>query len=206
MAKDKEATETEGGEKQASDKPKRNPGELGFMQILIFLGGTVVLLFVLLIIGYFIFIKPDLQKITTAGGEDKAKTENVKKDSESETVNPDEFKKEENERFISTGRITTNPKMSTQFVVVDFGLDFYVSDLLGKSIKKDKPEESSEMLKPLSAVKGEINNLLGSYTVEELQAIPRDSLQSRIKSRLINVFTQNKMMLKDAILQEFIIQ
>lgn len=204
MAKDKESNETESSEKPAAEKAKRNPGELGFMQILIFLGGTVVLLFILLMVGYFIIIKPDLQKLALSGNEMPGKTENVKKDGEG--TNPDEFKKDENERFITTGRITTNPKMSTQFVVVDIGLDFYVNDKLSKDIKKDKPEESPEMLKPLSAVKGEINNLLGSYTVEELQAMPRDSLQSRIKGKLTNVFTQNKMMLKDAILQEFIIQ
>jgi hypothetical protein len=62
------------------------------------------------------------------------------------------------------------------------------------------------MLRPLASVKGSVNNLLGSMTVQELQSIRRDSLQGIINSRLTQVFLSNKMVLKEAILQEFIIQ
>lgn len=204
MAKEKEAEGAESGEKQAAEKPPKKPGEMNLMKMLIMVGGTVVVLFILLIVVYMVIIKPDLQKMSI-NGEGKDKTEELKEAKDGE-FNPEEIKKEENERFLSTGRITTNPKMSTQFIVVDLGLDFYVNEEQMKEIKKEKPEESPLMLKPLASVKGEVNNMLGSYTVEELQSIRRDTLQSMINEKLIKVFLANKMVLKEAILQEFIIQ
>ncbi len=203
MAKEKEAEATESQEKEKAEKPPKKPGELGLMKILIMVGGTVVVLFLLLIVVYMLIIKPDLQKMSLNGEGDKQKTEEMNKDKD---FNPEEIKKEENERFISTGRITTNPSMSNQFVVVDIGIDFYVNDEQMKEIKKEKPEESPLMLRPLSSVKGAVNNLLGSMTVQELQSVKRDSLQGAINARLSQVFLSNKMVLKEAILQEFIIQ
>ena len=203
MAKEKEAEGTESQEKKTEEKPPKKPGEMNLMKMLIMVGGTVVVLFILLIVVYMIIIKPDLQKMST-NGEGKDKTEEVKQ--AKDDFNPEEIKKEENERFMSTGRITTNPSMSNQFVVVDLGLDFYVNEEQMKEIKKEKPEESPLMLRPLSSVKGEVNNLLGSMTVQELQSIRRDSLQSIINAKLTRVFLSSKMVLKEAILQEFIIQ
>ncbi|TAL68815.1 MAG: hypothetical protein EPN82_09085 [Bacteroidetes bacterium] len=203
MAKEKEAEGTESQEKEKAEKPPKKPGEMSLMKMLIMVGGTVVVLFILLIVVYMLIIKPDLQKMAINGEGDKAKLEEVNKDKD---FNPEEIKKEENERFLSTGRITTNPSMSNQFVVVDIGLDFYVNDEQMKEIKKDKPEESPLMLRPLSSVKGAVNNLLGSMTVQELQSVRRDSLQGAINSKLVQVFLSNKMVLKEAILQEFIIQ
>ena len=204
MAKEKEAEGTESQEKKTEEKPPKKPGEMNLMKMLIMVGGTVVVLFILLIVVYMLIIKPDLEKMSV-NGEGKDKTEEMKQEKDGD-FNPEEIKKEENERFLSTGRITTNPKMSTQFIVVDLGLDFYVNEEQMKEIKKEKPEESPMMLKPLSSVKGEVNNMLGSYTVEELQSISRDTLQSMINAKLVKVFLANKMVLKEAILQEFIIQ
>ncbi|OGU38095.1 MAG: hypothetical protein A2X61_06435 [Ignavibacteria bacterium GWB2_35_12] len=204
MAKEKEAEGAESQEKKTEEKPPKKPGEMSLMKMLIMVGGTVVVLFILLIVVYMVVIKPDLQKMSV-NGEGKTQTEEMKQEKD-EDFNPEEIKKEENERFMSTGRITTNPSMSTQFVVVDLGLDFYVNEEQMKEIKKEKPEESPLMLRPLSSVKGEVNNLLGSMTVQELQSIRRDTLQSMINAKLVKVFLANKMVLKEAILQEFIIQ
>ncbi|MBI5324793.1 MAG: hypothetical protein HZB41_05895 [Ignavibacteriae bacterium] len=204
MAKEKEAEGTESQEKKTEEKPPKKPGEMGLMKMLIMVGGTVVVLFILLIVVYMVIIKPDLQKMAI-NGEGKDKTEEVK-EAKDDDFKPEEIKKEENERFMSTGRITTNPSMSTQFVVVDIGLDFYVNEEQMKEIKKEKPEESPLMLRPIASVKGTVNNLLGSMTVQELQSIRRDTLQGMINSKLTQVFLSNKMVLKEAILQEFIIQ
>ncbi|MCL5991675.1 MAG: hypothetical protein M1419_06185 [Bacteroidetes bacterium] len=204
MAKEKEAEGTESQDKKTEEKPPKKPGEMNLMKMLIMVGGTVVVLFILLIVVYMLIIKPDLQKMSV-NGEGKAQTEEMKQ-AKDEDFNPEEIKKEENERFMSTGRITTNPSMSNQFVVVDLGLDFYVNEEQMKEIKKEKPEESPLMLRPLSSVKGEVNNLLGSMTVQELQSIRRDTLQRMINAKLTRVFLSNKMVLKEAILQEFIIQ
>ena len=214
MAKDPEEQEEDidrksdkKADKKEADKPKAKPGELSFMQIIIIIGGTVVLMFVLFLVGYLMIIKPDLAKLNSVENtaDNKGKPGNVTQEaSKGEAVSG--LDKEENERFISTGRITTNPKMSSQFVIADIALDFFVNDEQGKLIKKEKTEESPELHKPLAEVKGEITSILGSYTVEELQTMRRDSLQILLKNRLKNVFQKNKMMLKEAILQEFIIQ
>lgn len=207
MAKEKEAEKPkeEKAEKQVPEKPKGKPGELGLMQILIVIGGTAVLLFVLFIVGYIFIVKPDLQNIEEPG-KDKAKSENVKKGDEAKNEDLNEFAKEEFERFVATGRITTNPKMSSQFVIVDLGIEFYVHEELAKEVKKEKTEESPGMNKVLASVKGEVNNILGAMTVEELQSIRRDSLQSVFKAKLKPVLKKSRMLLKDAIIQEFIIQ
>ncbi|MGA2296257.1 MAG: flagellar basal body-associated FliL family protein [FCB group bacterium] len=210
MAKEKdeqEETLDKKGDKKAEEKPKLKPGELSFMQIIIIVGGTVVLMFVLFLVGYLMIIKPDLEKLNAGDNKDaKGKPGAVAQDASKEGEKVTGLDKEENERFISTGRITTNPKMSPQFVIVDIALDFFVNDDQSKEIKKEKTEESSALHKPMAEVKGEVNNLLGSYTVADLQTMQRDSLQMLFKNKLKNVFTKNKMALKDAILQEFIIQ
>lgn len=117
------------------------------------------------------------------------------------------------------GRITTNPRNSTQFVVVNIGVVYFPkSEDHLKELKVEKAKEAKEAgpeggggnptllsTKSYAQLKANVTRVLGSLSVEELQA-RRDSLPSMIKMNVKPVFRENEMFIKDVILLEFILQ
>jgi hypothetical protein len=119
----------------------------------------------------------------------------------------DEDKISDNDsKYMETGRITTNPRASTQFVVVNLGLSYRTGVGAEDAAKKAGTESEDQKRRFEALIRNAINNQIGDMTVGELQQIRRDSLTSIFKERLVPVFINNRIFLRDVILVEYIIQ
>lgn len=214
MAKDKSAPEEGKEQKQVPEKPKRRQTDTGIIQLVGIIAGTVVIMVVVLFLAFKFLIYPDLKQLTGGGHTDstatveKSKEEIEKEEKKKADAWMDEedasfFENEENTHFVETGRITTNPRGTTkQFVVINLGL-----------IYMTKPEESkghetaSKELQPttVARIRHGVNMTLGRYSADELK-LRQDSLPYFFKEQLKPIFRQGKMLLKDVIIQEIIIQ
>lgn len=228
MAKD-ESQDTKGkDEKQVPVKPKKlGGGELSFVKILIIIAVTIVLIFGLFITAWVFVISPDLQPTvavsdsTQVENGDAQGDEHGKKDDhgdeDHEMSEEEEFMAEDDHGlFETTGRITTNPRGSTKFVVVDLGLEFVEKKAHGEEEEDGGGHggghgggggaESHFEPKALAKIKGGVTSLIGSMPLQKLQTIERDTLRSLLKKRLKPIMKKERMFLRSVILQEFIIQ
>lgn len=134
-------------------------------------------------------------------GKAQQETVQTKKSEESEEGSKENDKLT---KFIETGRLTTNPKASSEFVVVNLGFVFRANNeealkTLGEGKEVKLPATS------MAKIKGIVNSVLGSYSSTELLT-QRDSLAAIFKNSLKPVFKENQTVLKEVILQEFILQ
>ncbi|MCX6148098.1 MAG: hypothetical protein NTW25_12755 [Candidatus Kapabacteria bacterium] len=112
------------------------------------------------------------------------------------------FALEKERKFLELGRITTNPKGSSKFVVVAIGCVYRQ----GKDFEKENEKlESEYMRKLLAKTKSVIINEIGNTTVEEIQA-KRSNLESIFRDRLKPVFKDKQLFLREIIINEFILQ
>jgi flagellar basal body-associated protein FliL len=217
MAKEKEkdkAPEEVNG--QEPEKPVKKAKSLE-LKLPVVLGIIAAVLLILIVTVRFVFLPYIVHSLTP----DVQAKESLHSESTGSEANKSDVKKNGNEeleifkaneklsQFVQTGRITTNPKQSTQYVVADFGIIFLPKDEESlKALHEGGGEESKGNGLPpklSSRVKGIINSLLGSMTVEELQ-IKRDSVPLLVKANLKPFFKQQDLFVKEVILQEFIIQ
>lgn len=213
MAKEKNKAEEQEGQEpvkpENEEKPKKSAG-LKLPMVLGIIAGVMIILIVAVRFIFLPYIVSSLTSEATAG-ESKAKTE--AKSESSENSGKEEFEvfkaNEKLSEFFQTGRITTNPKQSTQFVVADFGIIFFPKDeeSMKALFEGGKKEEGSTALpaKLSARVRGIINSVLGSMTVEELQ-VKRDSIPNYVMANLKPFFKEKNLFIKEVILQEFIIQ
>lgn len=217
--------------KQEPVKPKKKMN----LKIPIIIGGAILGIAVLFG-AFFVFVKVALvpsivsevaqvqgQNVETEDkdGEKDGKKKDNKKHKDIEDMSPEEieeaefFTDDDDVKFMQTGRINTNPKASTQFVVVDLGLFFRERKHEGEE-GEEAEEESSHggegegevdpaTMKLMAKTRGIITQILGSYTVGELHA-NRAKLPEEFKNKLRPLYKQHDMFLKDVVLQEFIIQ
>jgi hypothetical protein len=116
-------------------------------------------------------------------------------------------------QYFETGRITTNPRASTSFVVINLGMIFKVKPSEEGDEKHSEGEKKDASAQPISPfgkrfdgmLRNSINSELGKLSVDEMQ-IPRDSLSSILKNKLVPLFLEEKSSLKDVVIVEFIIQ
>ncbi len=182
--------------KEPKEKKEQKPIKLPF--IIGIIAGAVRLL---VILGRFVFF-PMIVHGVTAGSKDSQKKYSSQKRGEFDGLD------EKLAQLTSSGRITTNPRSSAQFVVVDLGITFIPKneDVL-KELKESKGKESKDLnessLPPklLARTKGVVNSVLGSFTVEELHII-RDSLPEIFRRNLKPVFREKDLYVKEVILQE----
>ena len=215
MAKDKSAPEESKEPKQVPEKPKGNSGIPGIVQLVGIISGTVVIMVIILFLAFKFLVFPDLKQLTGAGRldstavgekskEELAKEAEKKKDAWMNEEDASFFQNDENTHFVETGRITTNPSGSTdRFVVINLGLIY-----LTKPGEKESGEEGgAAALSPtiIARIRGGVNMVLGKYTAEQIKS-QQDSLPNVFKKELKPIFRQGKMLLKDVILQEIIIQ
>jgi flagellar basal body-associated protein FliL len=218
--KDKEAQEFE-EEVQEPVKPKKK-SELSLVTLIGIIGGSVVLLFVLLFAGFWFAVRPLLLPQAPQNPQEVAKdahgadAEKEKaKDAHGETKEGEEEEFNAHDplaKFLVTGEIVTNAKNSSQFVIIDLG----IFSLYKNEEEKGKAEGGGghgggstdpSAMKPemASRVKGIVNRILGSMTVDELQ-MKRDSLPVYFKKELKPIFKESSLKLKDVTLQKFLIQ
>jgi len=218
MAKEeKDQKQAEEQEKQIPEKPKKKSGGMSMPMLLGVIGAIVVFQAVLIFLLFKFFISP--QPATLEGEQTKTEQSEADKqeDSKSKDWKYDEFTLDEKlVQLYETGRITTNPKSSDQFVIVDLAILYIIRDQETlEEIHAEKAEaggshsgEEDHSLfthKQRIRIKGTINNILGSYTSEQLFA-QRDSLPSIFKKGLSVIINNHQMKVKEVIVQEFIIQ
>lgn len=213
MAKEKDKTEEKEGQEpvkpEADDKVKKSAG----LKLPFVLGIIAGVLVILILAVRFLFLPYIVGSLTSEATAGESKTEGESKSEHGNNPLKEEldvFKANEKlSEFFQTGRITTNPKASTQFVVADFGIIFFPKDeeSLKELYPEGKEEEGSSALPPTlsSRVRGIINSVLGSMTAEELQ-IKRDSIPVYVMTNLKPFFKEKNLFIKEVILQEFIIQ
>jgi len=209
MAKEKEGTE-ENLEPEVSEKPAKKTGAVSLTVLLGIIFGTIIILILAI---RFLFLP---YMVENMGGEKHKENEKpkvvVNKNWESEFF----AQNEKISQFFETGKITTNPRNSKEFVITNFGIIYFPKDEDQlKELKSEKAKEGKETeaggntsllpQKSYAKMKGAILSVIGSLTIEEIQS-RRDSLPSMIKTILKPIFKEKEMFIKDVILQEFIIQ
>jgi hypothetical protein len=195
--------------KQEPEEPKKKAGLS--LPVIIGIGAGVLIILVVVIL---FAVKMMLNSVVGTQPVDIQTTEQQHKPVEDKDISDVEYYKrmvdedkisDNDSKYMETGRITTNPRASTQFVVVNLGLSYRtglgVDDAAKKAAETDDQKRRFEAL-----IRNAINNQIGDMTVGELQQIRRDSLTSIFKEKLVPVFIYNRIFLRDVILVEYIIQ
>ncbi len=205
---DEETKKNEGKEeKQKPEKPKKSRDAGVSLPVLLGIIGGVLVIFMAFI--YFLVLPylveglgGDNTASAGANSEEVADSEGKNDGENPENEELSEFMADESMmHFVQTGRITTNPKQSSNFAVIDLGLEF---------ISKEEIEshgEGGNIFSPKmnAKIKSTVTSVIGSYSDDWLLA-NRDSLSVILFDKLKPEFKDNDMLLKDVILQEFIIQ
>ena len=206
--------------KQEPEKPGKNKsggsiplfGLIGFAIVLIAL---VVNLFLLL--GVKSQVASMSEVIMTGGissGKEHTtdkKSEDAPHEEETEQGSSSQFVADEEAQYFETGRITTNPRQSSNFVVMNLGL-FYKLKNTGEEEAPPAEEGAKEKdtFSPFGKkfdgmLRNLVNSQIGSMSIEEMQ-IPRDSMSKMFLMKLKPLFSQKKTTLKEVAIVEFIIQ
>ncbi len=180
--------------------PKKSSGGLGLVPILGIVFGSLL---ILILATRFLFLPYIVENL---GGNKNDTSETKKEEIKTATKGPFAGVEKQLIKFIETGRITTNPLNSDQFVVVNLGLRFYAQN---ENVLKEIFGESKEgaTLPPdfMAQIRGKINQMLGSLTVTELQQ-RRNQFANEFKDSLKTIFANYELVLGEVFLQEFIIQ
>ena len=109
--------------------------------------------------------------------------------------------------YFETGRIITNPRSSSSYVVLNLGLEFREKPKEGEKAAEVKQgaEMTPEMKRLMAKIKDVINTRIASMSESDIEA-KRDSLKLFFKNDLIPIFKKDKKFLKDIILVEYIKQ
>lgn len=222
MAKEeKEQKQAEQQEKQIPEKPKKKTGGMSMPVLLGVIGGIVIFQAVLIFLLFKFFIAPQ-QPVQEGKTADNEKTEKVEESEEGHGEKNADWDYQEftlDPKLVhtyETGRITTNPKNSDKFIIINLGIDYVVKNEEAlEEIKEElaahsggHEEEGAPSLfthKKKIRIKGKINSILGSFSVDQLFA-QRDSLPSIFKKGLSEVINNHQMKIREVIVQEFMIQ
>lgn len=212
-------------EKQEPAKPKKEKGGLP-VPLFGLIGFAIILIALVVNVFLVLGIKSDVTAITEVIATGKLPTHTPEEDKDKKKKKVDEefyeeedgndvgkYVADEKAEYFETGRITTNPKLSSRFVVLNLGMFF--SELPKSEEEEEKPKEEAKKGEPESfspygkkfdgMVRNIINSQIGSMSLEELQ-IPRDSLTNLFKKRLRPLFSQQEARLKEVAIIEFIVQ
>lgn len=174
-------------QREATKEPKASGG-LGLVPILGIVFGALI---ILILATRFLFLPYVVENL--GGG----KKEEPKK----EETSPDKALM----KFVETGRITTNPLNSDQFIVVNLALRFSARDKKILEKLTGGGEGGGLPTEIMAPIRSKINQVLGSLTVEQLQQ-RRNILASELKDSLKAIFATHELILNEVYLQEFIIQ
>lgn len=194
-------------------KPKKSGGGLSTPVWIAIIAGALIINIVTIILGIKFVVGDSTSAESEAGSKehtekvDKEHTDHSEESDEEKTY--DELEEEnvlhgdENVQFIETGRITTNPKGSTSFVILNLGLEYREKHSEeggggGHGGGDGGPDPV------MARVKGVINSTIGSFTVEELQ--DREALRVKLRDEIRKVYKKHKIYLRDVVLVEFLIQ
>ncbi|HOK14642.1 MAG TPA: flagellar basal body-associated FliL family protein [Candidatus Kapabacteria bacterium] len=205
------AEEKQQGEEVVQEPLKKEKKSLGVSLPLMIGAAAGILVIIVLGVILGVFFASKFMGVQHAGGEgEKGKTEKVSK-ANAEGEDEDYLAKLEDIILIETGRITTNPKgAASVFVVVNFGFEFRLMDKDNKELKTLVSEGAVNMEHPairkmMARIRSTINNLIASYTKEELLN-KRAEIPELVKKELRPFFRDYELLLVNVTIQEFIIQ
>jgi hypothetical protein len=203
--------------KQETEKPVKVKGDSQLPMVGI-IGFAIVLVALIVNLWFLLGIKSQVSTISDVFVSGKAITHEAKNGEKSAENKTDGDNPEDNSnkdtQYFETGRITTNPRASTSFVVINLGMIFKVNAVAeGEKKAEGESKEKETTAPPISPfgkrfdgmLRNEINSELGRLTVDEMQ-IPRDSLSNMLKTKLLPLFKNEKSFLKEVVIVEFIIQ
>ncbi len=201
--------------KQEPERPKKRKTVLslpvmiiiGVVVLALLIGGT--LFAVNMMVSSIVETKLSGADSTGSKGGDHAKVEKTRspEDAAMAELEEQEFLGEVPTIYFETGRIITNPRGSSRFLVLNLGLEYRekVSEEGGGEEAKKEEGMSPEKQRLLAKIKDIINSKLGSMTESELET-NTDSLRIFIKNDLSLLFKKEKKFLKDVLFVEKIIQ
>ncbi len=215
-------------EKQEPAKPKKEKGGLP-VPLFGLIGFAIVLIALVVNVFLILGIKSEVSAITEviisgklpahsaeADKHEKKTHKEAEEYPEDEENTVGQYVADDKAEYFETGRITTNPRSSPRFVVLNLGMFFSTAEKAegeGEAEEAHKEEKKEEGTPPFSPygkkfdgmVKNIINSQIGSMSLEELQ-IPRDSLTLLFKKKLRPLFSQQESRLKEVAIIEFIVQ
>ncbi|MCX8054363.1 MAG: SPFH domain-containing protein [Ignavibacteria bacterium] len=207
------AEEKQQGEEVVHEPLKKEKKSLGVSLPLMIGAAAGILVIIVLGVILGVFFASKFMGVQQSGGaEQKGKTENVSKSKENaEGEDEDYLAKLEDIALMETGRITTNPKgAASVFVVVNFGFEFRLMDKENDEYKTLVKEGAVNMEHPIikkmmARIRSTLNNMIASYTKEELLE-KRPEIPELVKKELRPVFRDYELQLVNVTIQEFIIQ
>lgn len=193
MAKDDQNKDA----KQEPELQKKKEGGMKLPVLIALILGILIVNAVLIVVLFNMMVAPNLK---SDGGEETKKAKVEHKEDEGGTGEESKTPSE----FIASGRITTNPRGSDRFVVVDLAFEFTKKEGAeeGESHGGEKGGFSPKML---ALIKGSVNKSIGMMTVEDIQA-SRDTLDKIFFTSMKPIFKKDHKTLKQVIIQEFILQ
>lgn len=209
MAKTETEQSAETSEKHIPEKPK---GIIGNMKLPITIGVIVLVIAIPIIIVFILFktmVAPVLNPVQPNQAQQVNADKTPKVGEAGKTENPEQQLSDEdkkNMQFVETGRMMTNPRSSTNIIVLNLGIEFLPKDKDEIADIKKEGVNSMIMKKVLSRIQGTFQGKLGDMTLEEVQAVRKDTLSVLFKSYLEPVFKDYDMYLKSVMVKEFLIQ
>ncbi len=181
---------------------KKKEGMSMPMMIGIGLGALVLNIVVIVVLFKFVLNPNSGAKDEKKGKGGHSKVSEEEGSSEANDEEKEFFAVEKERKFLELGRITTNPKASNKFLVVNIGCIYKT----GKDFEKENEKPESDYMKKLiSKTKSVIINEIGSMSVEDIQA-KRPNLESIFRDRLKPIFKDKQIFLREVIINEFILQ
>ncbi len=200
------------GEEVVHEPLKKEKKSLGVSLPLMIGAGVGILVIIILGVILGVFFASKFMGVQHPGGApEKGKTEKVAKSDTAEEEGEEYLSKLEDIAIMETGRITTNPKgAASVFVVVNFGFEFKKMDKENKELKTLVNEGAVNMEHPvirkmMARIRSTINNMIASYTKEELLN-KRPEITELVKKELRPIFRDYELLLVNVTIQEFIIQ
>ena len=204
----------ENEELQEPEKKKKKKGSsLSMPMIGVILFGVIVLNILLIIA----VLKIYLPEGNLEADDNDKKTEKVEKSNKKDTEKDDgdyslseldeeelEFlEKEAKRKYLETDDITTNPKGSSAFVIIQLGIKFVANDELEDKLLSP---ESDYMKKLMGNTRATIIKEIGLHTADELLLEGRADLPEIFRKKLKPLFKEKKLFLREITITKFMVQ
>ncbi len=202
-------------EKQEPEKPKKKKAVLslpmmiiiGVVILAVLIGGT--LFAVNMMVSSIVDSKLSGVDTTKKHGEvEKVKKEKSEEEKMAEELEAEDYFDEKPTSYLETGRIITNPRSSSTYIVLNLGLEYRQKLAEGEEPKEGAAAEtdaSPEMKRLMAKIKDVVNTRIASMSESDIEA-KRDSMKIFFKNDLTPIFKREKKFLKDLILVEYIKQ
>lgn len=206
----------ENEELQEPEKKKKKKGSSLSIPMIVAIVFGVIVINIMLVIAVIKIWMPDATATVPTDGD---KTEMVKKDNDKSSEEGDEddgytlseldeeelefLEKESKRKYMETEDITTNPKASSAFVIIQLGIKFVANEELDPKLLS---AESDYMKKLMGNTRAMIIKEIGQHTADELLENGRAVLPDIFKKSLKPLFKEKKLFLREITITKFMVQ